>query len=75
MYLDSLTDVDVFRVLSVVSAEVVPPFPDRPTEGFLQFNAEFSPMANPSFEVRWSLCSFSFYFHVMNGRVFLHVCL
>jgi exosome complex component RRP45 len=26
---------------------VVPPFPDRPAEGFLQFVAEFTPMAAP----------------------------
>jgi len=38
------------RVLAVVTAEVVPPFPDRPTEGFLYFNVELSPMACPSVE-------------------------
>lgn len=39
------------RVLTVVSAEVVPPFPDHPTEGFLAINVEFSPMASEAFEV------------------------
>ncbi|OQR89760.1 exosome complex exonuclease RRP45 [Thraustotheca clavata] len=38
------------RVLAVVSGEVVPPFPDRPTEGFLQFNVELSPMGAAVFE-------------------------
>lgn len=31
--------------------EIVPPFPDRPTEGFLHFNVELSPMASQNFEV------------------------
>lgn len=43
------------RVLSVVSAEVVPPYPDRPTEGFLNFNVELSPMASISADVRITL--------------------
>lgn len=34
-----------------VHGEIVPPFPDRPTEGFLQFNVELSPMASQNFEV------------------------
>eukprot|EP00741_Cyanophora_paradoxa_P014290 tig00020780_g13782.t1 len=38
------------RVTAVVSAEIVEPYPDRPTEGFLSFNVELSPMAHPSFE-------------------------
>ena len=38
------------RVLAVVTAEVVPPWPDRKTEGFLNFNTELSPMASPAFE-------------------------
>jgi len=33
------------RVVSVVSGEIVAPYPDRPTEGIIQFNAEVSPMA------------------------------
>ncbi|CAM9342529.1 unnamed protein product, partial [Choristocarpus tenellus] len=36
------------RVLAVVTGEVVPPFPDRPTEGFLYFNVELGPMASAS---------------------------
>ncbi|CAM9097447.1 unnamed protein product, partial [Ectocarpus sp. 6 AP-2014] len=36
------------RVLGVVTGEVVPPFPDRPTEGFLHFNVELGPMAAAS---------------------------
>ncbi|CAB1111060.1 unnamed protein product [Ectocarpus sp. CCAP 1310/34] len=36
------------RVLGVVTGEVVPPFPDRPMEGFLHFNVELGPMAAAS---------------------------
>jgi len=39
------------RVIAIVSAEIVEPFPDRPTEGFFLFNTEFSPMADPNFEL------------------------
>uniref|UniRef100_A0AAV1VGN7 Exosome complex component RRP45 n=1 Tax=Peronospora matthiolae TaxID=2874970 RepID=A0AAV1VGN7_9STRA len=38
------------RVIGNVHGEIVPPFPDRPTEGFLHFSVELSPMASPSFE-------------------------
>lgn len=38
------------RVLSVVTAELEAPYPDRPNEGSLRFNVEFSPMASPNFE-------------------------
>ncbi|EFJ39971.1 hypothetical protein VOLCADRAFT_108396 [Volvox carteri f. nagariensis] len=38
------------RVLSVVTASLEVPFPDRPSEGPLRFNVEFSPMASPAFE-------------------------
>ncbi|GMF66845.1 unnamed protein product [Phytophthora fragariaefolia] len=38
------------RVIGNVHGEIVPPFPDRPTEGFLHFAVELSPMASPSFE-------------------------
>ncbi|CAH0473274.1 unnamed protein product [Peronospora belbahrii] len=38
------------RVIGNVHGEIVPPFPDRPTEGFLQFSVELSPMASPNFE-------------------------
>eukprot|EP01117_Protostelium_nocturnum_P020636 TRINITY_DN938_c0_g1_i3.p1 TRINITY_DN938_c0_g1~~TRINITY_DN938_c0_g1_i3.p1 ORF type:complete len:256 (+),score=51.86 TRINITY_DN938_c0_g1_i3:365-1132(+) len=38
------------RVIASVKAEIVEPFPDRPTEGFFNFNVEFSPMADPNFE-------------------------
>lgn len=39
------------RVMAVVVGELVAPFPDRPTEGFLNFNVELSPMASANFEV------------------------
>lgn len=39
------------RVIANVHGEIVPPFPDRPTEGFLHFNVELSPMASQNFEV------------------------
>lgn len=38
------------RVLAVVTADMVEPFPDRPAEGFLAFYVNFSPMASPHFE-------------------------
>jgi len=38
------------RALATVSAEIVPPFPERPSEGFLNFFVDFSPMASPSFQ-------------------------
>lgn len=38
------------RALANISAEIVPPFPDRPSEGFLNFFVDFSPMASPSFQ-------------------------
>ncbi|KAF9304024.1 hypothetical protein BGZ74_002541 [Mortierella antarctica] len=39
------------RVLAKVSCEVIRPYADKPTEGFLVFNTELSPMASASFEV------------------------
>jgi len=33
------------RVLTVVTSELTPPYPDRPTEGFLNLSIEYSPMA------------------------------
>lgn len=33
------------RVMAVVSCDITEPFPERPTEGFLLFNTELSPMA------------------------------
>ncbi|TMW58114.1 hypothetical protein Poli38472_011702 [Pythium oligandrum] len=39
------------RVIANVHGEIVPPFPDRPTEGFLHFSVELSPMASQNFEV------------------------
>ncbi|ORX56261.1 ribosomal protein S5 domain 2-like protein [Hesseltinella vesiculosa] len=36
------------RVTAIVTAEVVRPRPEKPTEGVLVFNTEISPMANPA---------------------------
>ncbi|KAI9910228.1 hypothetical protein PsorP6_010722 [Peronosclerospora sorghi] len=49
---ESLAEVQLgrTRVIGIVHGEIVPPFPDRPTEGFLHFSVELSPMASPSFE-------------------------
>lgn len=38
------------RVAANVSAEVVRPHADKPTEGLLLLNTEISPMAAPTFE-------------------------
>lgn len=37
--------------MAVVTGTLGPPFPDRPTEGSLVIFTEFSPMADPSFEL------------------------
>ena len=37
-------------VLAGVKTDVVPPFPDTPNEGVLVVNAEFVPLASPTFE-------------------------
>jgi exosome complex component RRP45 len=39
------------RAQAVTTASVVPPFPDRPSEGFIHIDVDFSPMASPSVEV------------------------
>ena len=38
------------RCLAEITGELVQPFPDRPSEGLLQFNVEFSAMASESFD-------------------------
>jgi hypothetical protein len=38
------------RVMGYVTAQLVPPFKDRPNEGTLAIFTEFSPMADPAFE-------------------------
>ena len=38
------------RVMTVVTAALEPPYPDRANEGSLRINVEFSPMASPNFE-------------------------
>lgn len=38
------------RVIGVVTYDIVEPFRERPSEGFLQFNTELSPMASTQFE-------------------------
>ena len=42
----------VCSVLAVLTAQVSPPFPDRPTEGLLALNVEVPAMAGPGYEVR-----------------------
>lgn len=37
------------RVTSLCSAELVPPFPDRPNEGIINFTVDLSPMAGTAF--------------------------
>jgi exosome complex RNA-binding protein Rrp42 (RNase PH superfamily) len=46
----------------VVTCEVVPPYPDRPTEGFLNLNVEISPMAATGVDVsgEWSHASIAY---------------
>jgi len=38
------------RALAEVTSELVQPFPDRPSEGMLQFGVDFSPMASEGFD-------------------------
>lgn len=37
------------RVTATVSCSIVPPFPERPNDGFLAFNVDLSPMGDPAF--------------------------
>lgn len=37
------------RVTAITTCSIVEPFPDRPTEGMLVFNVEFTPLASPKF--------------------------
>ena len=46
----ALAHVGDSKVLAGVKFDIVTPFPDRPTEGAIMFNAEFSPIAHPDFE-------------------------
>ncbi|KAJ4976746.1 hypothetical protein NE237_001852 [Protea cynaroides] len=39
------------RVMGVVTCQLLQPYRDRPNEGTLSIFTEFSPMADPSFEV------------------------
>lgn len=39
------------QVMGFVTSELVQPYRDRPNEGFLSVYTEFSPMADPSFEI------------------------
>ena len=39
------------HVMGFVTSQLVQPFRDRPNEGTLAIYTEFSPMADPSFEV------------------------
>ncbi|MEW5303070.1 MAG: hypothetical protein WDW36_005798 [Sanguina aurantia] len=41
---------DGTRVMTVITAVLEAPYPDRPNEGPIKFNVEFSPMASPAFE-------------------------
>lgn len=36
--------------MTVITANLEAPYPDRPNEGPIRFNVEFSPMASPAFE-------------------------
>eukprot|EP00798_Chlamydomonas_sp_ICE-L_P023908 gene23908-9476_t len=38
------------RVMTVITAVLEAPYPDRPSEGSMRFNAELSPMASAAFE-------------------------
>lgn len=38
------------RVMGYVTAQLLPPYKDRPNEGTLAIFTEFSPMADPAFE-------------------------
>ncbi|XP_022743715.1 exosome complex component RRP45A-like [Durio zibethinus] len=50
---DGLTEVQLgqTRVMAIVTAKLVQPYQDRPNEGTLSIYTEFSPMADPSFEI------------------------
>ncbi len=46
----ALADIGGSKVIAGVKLGVLAPFADRPEEGVLMFNSEFSPMAHPEFE-------------------------
>ena len=49
--------------MTVITASLEAPYPDRPNEGSVRFNVEFSPMASPAFEAgepAWVLGSWLF---------------
>ncbi|XVF30481.1 hypothetical protein REPUB_Repub16aG0061700 [Reevesia pubescens] len=50
---DGLAEVQLgqTRVMGIVTAKLVQPYQDRPNEGTLSIYTEFSPMADPSFEM------------------------
>ncbi|XWS42878.1 hypothetical protein CRYUN_Cryun16bG0051900 [Craigia yunnanensis] len=50
---DGLAEVQLgqTRVMGIVTAKLVQPYRDRPNEGTLSIYTEFSPMADPSFEI------------------------
>jgi hypothetical protein len=47
---------NIYSILAVVSADIVKPFPDRPAEGFLNFQTSFATMSDPALDTsaRWA---------------------
>src|SRR3989338_1936157 len=45
----ALAQIGKSKVLSGIKFDVMAPFADRPTEGVVMVNAEFSPIAHPEF--------------------------
>lgn len=45
-----LVSIGKTKVLSIVTCEVVEPYPERPNEGFLFFNVDLSPMSSEQFD-------------------------
>ena len=46
----SIVEIGKTKTMGVITFDIVEPFPDRPTEGFIQFNIELSPMASEQYE-------------------------
>lgn len=65
------------RVMAVVAATLEAPYGDRPSEGSLRFNVEFSPMASPAFAPGargWALSPLQLGVHCMHASAATACC-
>eukprot|EP01080_Neovahlkampfia_damariscottae_P000731 gene731-8983_t len=48
----SFVEIGKTKTMGVITFEIVEPYPERPTEGFIQFNTELSPMASEQYDTQ-----------------------